>query len=44
MDTRKKFISERVVRYWNSLAREEMQSLSLEEFRERIDAALGYTV
>jgi len=37
---RRNLFSERVVRYWNSLLRKVVQSLSLEVFKKRVDIAL----
>ncbi|KAJ7410047.1 hypothetical protein BTVI_54323 [Pitangus sulphuratus] len=44
LDVRKNFFIESVIGHWNGLAREGMESLSLEVFRKRLDVALSAMV
>lgn len=44
MDTWKKFFPERVIRYWNGLSREVIETPYPEVFMESLDVALGALV
>ncbi|KFZ63941.1 hypothetical protein N321_08021, partial [Antrostomus carolinensis] len=41
LDIRRKFFTQRVVRYWNRLPREAVDAPSLKAFKARLDGALG---
>ncbi|KGL90864.1 hypothetical protein N301_09916, partial [Charadrius vociferus] len=44
LNIRKHFFTLRVVRHWNRLSREAVKAPSLEEFKARLDVALGNLV
>jgi len=44
LDIRKKFFTQRVVRYWNRLHKEVVDAPFLEAFKDRLDVALGSLV
>ena len=44
LDIRRKFFSQRVVKYWNRLPKEVVDALSLEAFKARLNVFLGCLV
>jgi len=44
LDTRKTFLTKRVVKHWNNLPTEVVDALSLETFKIRLDGALSNVI